>query len=93
MKLAYTDKAIEDLQRLRDFIAIHNPAAAARIAAELLGKIQLLTEFPEMGAPVELAPDPESIRDVVFGKYVIRYSVHTDTIIILRVWHGLEGER
>ncbi|MBT2771828.1 type II toxin-antitoxin system RelE/ParE family toxin [Halomonas sp. ISL-60] len=91
MKLVYTDEAIEDLKRLREFIAIHNPSAAGRIATELVGKIDLLPDFPNMGTPVEMAPD--SVHDMVFGKYVIRYSVHTSVIIILRVWHELEGER
>ena len=91
MKLVYTDEAIEDLQRLREFIAIHNPSAAGRIAAELVGKIDLLPDFPKMGTPVEMALD--SVRDMVFGKYVIRYSVHASVIIILRVWHELGGER
>ncbi|MCC5797209.1 MAG: type II toxin-antitoxin system RelE/ParE family toxin [Methylophaga sp.] len=93
MKLVYTDVAIADLKRLREFIAVHNPAAAARIAAELVGKIELLANQPKMGVPVEMAPDPDTVRDVIFGKYVIRYSVHSSTIIILRVWHGLENER
>ena len=93
MKLVYTDKAIEDLKRLRDFIAVHNPPAAGRVATELVSKIELLPDFPGMGTPVEMAPVPDSIRDMVFGRYVVRYSVHVSTIIILRVWHELEGER
>ncbi len=93
MKLVYTDKAIEDLKRLREFIAVHNPPAAGRVAAELVSKIELLPDFPGMGTPVEMAPVPDSIRDMVFGRYVVRYSVHVSTIIILRVWHELEGER
>ena len=93
MKLVYTDEAIDDLKRLREFIAAHNPTAAARIATELVGKIELLPDFPKMGASVEMAPVPDSVRDMVFGKYVVRYSVHASAIIILRVWHGLEGER
>lgn len=93
MKLVYTEEAIADLKRLREFIAVHNPSGAARIAAELVGKIQLLQDFPAMGSPVEMAPVPDSVRDMIFGKYVVRYSVHTNAIIILRVWHGLEGER
>lgn len=93
MKLVYTDEAIEDLKRLRQFIAIHNPSAAAKIAIELVGKIELLLDFPGIGTPVEAAPISDSIRDMVFGKYVVRYSVHASAIIILRVWHSLEGER
>ena len=93
MKLVYTDEAIDDLKRLRKFIAVNNPTAATRIASELVGKIELIPDFPKMGTPVELAPVPDSLRDIAFGKYVVRYSVHTSAIIILRVWHGLEGER
>ena len=93
MKLVYTDEVVEDLKRLREFIAVHNPSAAGRIATELVSKIELLPGFPRMGTPVEMAPVPDSIRDMVFGKYVVRYSVHVSAIIILRVWHELEGER
>lgn len=93
MTLVYTDEAIEDLKRLRQFIAVHNPTAASRVAAELIAKIELLPEFPKIGSPVQVAPTPDVIRDMVFGKYVVRYSLHTNTIIILRVWHGLENER
>ena len=93
MNLVYTDEAIEDLKRLREFIAVHNPSAAGNIAAELITKIELLPELPRMGSQVKLAPVPDSIRDMVFGKYVVRYSVHANTIIILRAWHELEDER
>lgn len=93
MKLVYTEVAIDDLQRLREFIAVHNPPAAARVAAELLNKIELLPAFPKIGTVVEMAPVPESIRDMVFGKYIVRYSVHPNAIIILRIWHSLESSR
>lgn len=93
MRLVYTDDAIEDLKRLREFIEAHNPSAAAKIAAELVEKTEQLPDFPKMGTPVEMAPVPETFRDMVFGKYVARYSLHASAIIILRVWHGLEGER
>ena len=93
MKLVYTVEAVEDLKRLRQFIAEHNPAAARRIAAELVTKIKLLADFPAIGVPVAMAPVPESLRDMVFGNYVVRYSLHSSAIIILRVWHSLENER
>ena len=93
MKLVYTDLAVDDLKRLRHFIAVHDPSAAGRIATDLIDRIAVLPEFPGMGRPVEMAPVPESVRDMVFGKYVVRYSVHASAIIILRVWHGLEEKR
>ena len=93
MKLVYTDVAINDLKRLREFVAEHNPTAAARIAAQLVERVERLPDFPKMGTPVESAPVPDFVRDMVFGKYIVRYSLHPSAIIILRVWHGLENER
>lgn len=49
MKLIYSADAIEDLVRLREFIEMYNPAAASRIANELIERIEQLRVFPEMG--------------------------------------------
>ena len=90
MNLVYSAEALDDLARLREFIAEHNPKAAGRIAAELLERIKYLKRFPEMGHRVEQAPDPDAIRDFFFGKYVVRYVRHEQTIAVLRIWHHLE---
>jgi plasmid stabilization system protein ParE len=90
VKLVYSKESIQDLMRLREFIAIKNPEAAKRIAAELIARIQQLCLFPAMGRPVELAPRPETIRDFVFGDYIVRYSIHDNALTILRIWHHLE---
>ncbi len=89
MRLAFSENAVADLVRLREFIAEKDPLAAARVAAELLSRIENLCLFPEMGRSVELAPSPKAIRDAVFGKYIIRYSAHTETVVIL-IWHHNE---
>ncbi|MQM38296.1 hypothetical protein KBTX_02306 [wastewater metagenome] len=91
MRRVYAAEAIEDLSRLRAFIAEHDPNAAGRVAAELLERLETLPRFPRMGRPVAAAPEPETVRDMVFGRYVVRYSVHRETLVILRVWHELEG--
>jgi len=90
MNLVYTDVAIKDLKRLRTFIAVHNPQAAAQIAAKLIEKINLLRSFPYLGSQVTQAPEVGAVRDMVFDHYVLRYSVHSHTVIILKVWHSLE---
>ena len=93
MKLVYSQDAVADLARLRDFIANNDPTAAARIAADLVSRINGLCAFPEMGRSVTQAPEPDSIRDFIFGKYVVRYTVHGYALIILRIWHHYEGSR
>jgi len=92
-KLVYTDEAISELKRLRDFIKQNNPSAAQRIASTLINRMKTLQDFPLLGKPVEHSPVPGSIRDMVFDKYIVRYSVHTSTVIILRIWHELENAR
>jgi plasmid stabilization system protein ParE len=90
VKLVYSEDVVGDLVRLRAFIAEHDPGAAARIAAGLIERMEHLCEFPAIGRRVEHSPDPEAVRDVVFGKYVVRYLVHGDTIAVLRIWHHFE---
>ena len=91
MKLVYTDLAVLDLRRLRAFIETTNPATARRVANEIVEHIGRLPRFPRLGHPVELAPDPQSVRDLIFGPYVVRYSIHKATIAVLRVWERSEG--
>lgn len=91
MKLIYSEEAVEDLVRLRAFTAEKDPLAAARIATELIARLENLRLFPTSGRAVESAPNPKSIRDAIFGKYVIRYTTHTEAVVILRIWHHYEN--
>lgn len=90
MNLVYSQEAAADLARLRAFITEHDPQAAARIATELITRIENIRLFPQMRRSVELAPAPASIRDAVFGRYIIRYSAQGEALVILRIWHHYE---
>lgn len=91
MRLSYSQEAVADLIRLREFIANHDPAAAARIATDLIARIDQLCAFPEIGRSVPEAPQPETVRDFIFGKYVVRYTLHGNALVILRIWHHFES--
>jgi plasmid stabilization system protein ParE len=62
VKLVYSAEAVQDLVRLREFIAEKDPMAAARVAAELVARIENLCLFPEIGRNVELAPPNKSLK-------------------------------
>lgn len=91
MRLVYSEPALSDLMRLKAFIDQNSPEAASRIALELVERIEKLLIFPRMGKPVALAPDPNIIRDMVFGKYIVRYAAYQEVIAILRIWHHAES--
>ena len=71
MKLIFSKTAVNDLVRLRAFIAQHSPEAAQRIAQRLRGAIERLVDAPQIGRPVDNMPG--KIQDLIFGKYVVRY--------------------
>lgn len=92
VKLIYSADALEDLVRLRAFIAEQDPAAANGIGKALVARIEHLHLFPEMGQAVSLAPLlGKKIRDIIFGRYLVRYAVQDDTIMVLRIWHHFEN--
>ena len=87
MKLEFSESAIQDLIRLREFIAVHNPKAAERISLRLRQAIAKLVLNPDIGRSV---PEFESVRELVAGDYVVRYLRLEDVIFILIIWHGKE---
>lgn len=93
MKLFYSKEAVSDLKRLREFIAEHDPDAAAETSEKLLESIDLLEPFPRLGHPVAQAPASITVRDLFFGSYVVRYLLGEDRIVILRIWHQKEDGR
>lgn len=90
MRLLYTPEAIDDLRRLREFIAENNPEAAERIGSELVGGINKLVDLPFLGRKVLKAPNPEMVRDLSVGSYIVRYLLLENELHVLRVWHKRE---
>lgn len=92
MKIRYSAEAVEDLKRLREFIEIKNPAAAADAAQSIVKGVSRLKAHPLLGKVVSKAPDPESFRDLIVNKYTVRYMLVSDYIYILRIWHHREDK-
>lgn len=91
MRLIYSQEAVADLLRLRAFIAEHDRAAAARVATQLIERIENLCRFPQLGRSVAQAPVPDTVRDMAFGRCIVRYSVHEEALAVLRIWHHYES--
>lgn len=87
MKLQFSESALHDLVRLREFIAVHNPQAAERISLRLRQAIGKLILHPNIGRPV---PELPNVRELIAGDYVVRYFRTEDEVFILRIWHGRE---
>lgn len=92
MKLVYTNKAKNDLVRLRQFIASENPKAAKKASQRIIASANSILNNPLIGRPLRGRKD---IREIIisFGSsnYLLRYDIKPDEIRILRVWHGKEN--
>lgn len=90
--ILFSPDAVEDVERLRDFLDRSNPDAARRALAVIWTAIDRLQEFPELG----MATEDADIRQIVvrFGAsgYIVRYALLDDAdILITRIWHGREA--
>jgi toxin ParE1/3/4 len=86
MRFRFSRQAEIDIEEIGDFIARDNPVRAVTYIQELRIRCRKLADFPA-AAPAR-TPLGDSVRVVVFGRYLILYVVHQDLLEIRRVVHG-----
>jgi len=89
MKLRWTGKALADLERLYDFLAVVNPPAAARTVQSLTKTPTRLLANSRIGKQL-FEFEGREVRRIIVGKYEIRYEIQDSCIYILRLWHTRE---
>ena len=89
MQLKWTSKALADLARLYEFLALVNRSAAARTVQSLTGAPSSLLVNPRIGERLEEF-EPREVRRLLVGRYEMRYEVQENSIYILRIWHTRE---
>lgn len=85
--VVFTDPALLDLQLIRTHIGRENPAAANRVAVQLIAACDRLEYLPERGRP-GLVPGTRELTSC--WPYVIVYRIQPAQVEILRVWHGAQ---
>ena len=90
--LRWLPPALDDMERLIDFLHEKSPSAADKAAAAILEGAELLLTAPRLGRAL---PDNTGRRELVIpfagGAYVLHYLLEgRETIVILRVWHSRE---
>ncbi len=92
-KIIWLDSAVEDLVRLREFIATNN-ATAAKKASEIIKKAtSTLEKHPNTGKPVSNLPDYRDLY-IKFGAagYVMRYRIYDVNVYIVHIRHYREKD-
>jgi plasmid stabilization system protein ParE len=89
MQLKWTSKALADLARLHDFLALANRSAAARTVQSLTAAPTNLLANPRIGEKLDEF-EPREVRRILVGHYEMRYEIQESTIYLLRIWHTRE---
>ena len=90
-QVVYSENALENLERLFDFLAEHDPTAAVASATAIRTAVETLADHPLMGRRVS-----GEIRELVvsYGKtgYVVLYRVlpQQDLVRVLAIRHQRE---
>ena len=89
MALRWTRSANADLQRIHEFLAPVDPAAAARAVQSIVARVRGIPRHPRLGERLPGFDDRE-VRRVLVGKYEVRYEVAGGDLYVLRIFHMRE---
>ena len=87
MRLAWTRRALNDLRRIADHIAIDNPSAAQKLVEDIQDKAANLERFPLFG---RVGGYGDTRELAVHKNYLLTYRVRGDQVQILQVWHAAQ---
>lgn len=87
-KIRWTEEAAIWLEDIHNYIAKDNPQAAGRVVDGIYDKVQILSDFPEIGYHYRREPEGD-VRVLLYGHYRIAYLYRKpDVAEILGVFHG-----
>ncbi len=102
-QVRFAPAALRDLERLREFLRLKNPAAAKRAALAITKAIKILGQHPQIGRPSEELdrefieeqnPEGNKHRELLidFGDsgYVALYRYENDLVTVLALRHQKE---
>jgi toxin ParE1/3/4 len=84
VRVIWSPSALNEVQRIYDYVADLNPSAAGRLIQDLLAAGNGLELFPNRGRRIT-----DMLRELTtIYPYIIRYEISRDEVRILRVRHG-----
>jgi toxin ParE1/3/4 len=91
-KVILSQKAVNDLEGIVDYISRDDPGAALRVGNDLVNRAESLAEMPWRGRALHKRP---GVRRIVRNPYLIIYRIDEaeKAVMVLRFWHGSRDPR
>ncbi len=95
LPVLFTALAEEDLDQIEDYIAAHDPAAAARVRAAIVQQSLQLGSAPEKGMALAAPRSEQEIGVRLwpvsrYRNYLILYRIEPERIRVLRILHAAQ---
>lgn len=87
MKVRWTKKAQQHLADIHNFIAKDSEDYANKTVTRILKRSKQIAKYPNSGRMVPEFDSPD-IREVIEGPYRLIYTVRTEAIYIVAVFHA-----
>ncbi len=88
-RILVSDKAWADIDRLELWLWDHGATYAPELGHSLANAILELSEYP-LRTRLTQARNRELLVSFHSNQYVVRYQVHGDAVVVLRIHHALE---
>jgi toxin ParE1/3/4 len=90
MEVRWSLPAVDDLERICDYIARDNPEAARRVARTIYDGCARLKDTPYLGRSSSRMPGR---RELLFSPlpYIVVYQVTQQAVEISRIFHGAQS--
>ena len=90
--LIYSDRALNDLKRLRAFLMTKNAPAASRASKTILFHLDVLQVAPNIGRLVGEGPARDLVIPFANAGYIARYEHNPiqDLVVVQAIRHQLE---
>jgi toxin ParE1/3/4 len=86
-RLVWSQRAVQDLEAIAEYIAQDSPAYAAGIVRTIINQTKTLSRFPRSGRKVPEFDD-ENIRELLAYSYRVIYRIQEEEVLIAAVIHG-----
>lgn len=86
MKIQWTNAAVGDLAEIRIHVAQSSPDSSAGLAERILGAIDVLLQYPDIGKSGRARGTQELV--IAGTSYILIYRTQRTRLQILRVLHG-----
>ncbi|OGG79586.1 hypothetical protein A3A39_02035 [Candidatus Kaiserbacteria bacterium RIFCSPLOWO2_01_FULL_54_13] len=89
MRIRYTEPALEDLEKIRAYIAANYPEYAEAVGARFRSVLLRIATWPKSAQEVAERPGVR-VAPLIRYPYKIFYRIERGTIEILHIYHGAQ---